>query len=427
MKQINLLELSLLSAGIIIPLIYPTYVPVPLEISIVEVFTVLILTGFVLRARKQKLSLTPTLLDWLFLIMIFWSAFSIPRAIDPAKTWRELILLIDSFIIFYCTSHSMEGESFPKYLKFWCYGCTVVAVSGIVEFIIMVKADTNFLFNDHGFMQVALRSNSTFLHANSLSGYLIMFVPVAAAFIISTKTWDKRFYWLLSGAAIAGALIFTYTRAGWLASVVSLTVFAFLLRNQKLMVAFWSFIGLAILTFPNVIQRALSVLRPGSDLASLQRAELWEAALIMWKEHPVAGVGMGNYYLLLMKYADQYPQLKHLYRPLEPHNSFLKFLAESGIIGFGIFTVLIAILIFGMFKFCLRTRNRVNNTLHLGVFSGLLAFLIQSNTNSLFHDPPAAVVFWLISGITVSAMTREATTGIRSNSISSSQTIKYFH
>jgi len=69
---------------------------------------------------------------------------------------------------------------------------------------------------------------------------------------------------------------------------------------------------------------------PGErDPAAVSRREIWQATWKMWKAHPIAGVGMGGYWVAIPGYHNASGTLV----PQEAHNDYLELLASGGIIG----------------------------------------------------------------------------------------------
>lgn len=403
MKKPDAFEVILMSAGILIPVMKLKYQVGPYSITIIEIMLLILVAAFLLHVRRNCLDLSIKGWDKLFLALILWSCISVPKSIEPGKTWREILLLLESAVLFYVVSQGIRDmKTLRRMLKFWCLGCIAVSARGIYQYFYLVHSGTKFLGTDHGFASVSLRVNSTFPHANSLSGYLVLFIPILVAFVYETRS-NKRMFWVVSTVLAVSCLLFTYTRAGWFASVISVSLLIYLLGDKRFLLALPVCLLMFCAVFPNVITRLTSMLRLGSDLGSLQRIQLWQAAFLMWRDNLLTGVGTGNFYYLLMDYARRYHRLSQIFEPLEPHNSFIKFLSESGTIGFALFTGIIFLLV----KNIVKVYPTLKNTPHLAIFSGLisggLAFILQSNTNSLFHDPRVAVSFWLLAGLATSA------------------------
>lgn len=403
MKKPDAFELILMFSGILIPFMNLKYQVGPYSITIIELILLILIPAFLLHVRRNCWNLSTKGWDKLFLALTLWACLSVPKSIEPGKTWREILLLLESAVLFYIVSQGIRDmKALRRMLKFWCLGCITVSAWGIYQYFYLVQSGAKFLGTDHGFASVSLRVNSTFSHANSLSGYLLLFIPILIALVYESRSY-KRVFWLVSTVLVVSCLLFTYTRAGWFSSVVSVILFFYLLGDKRFLLAFPVSLIMLSAAFPNVIARLTSILQLGSDLGGLQRVQLWQAAFLMWRDNPLTGVGTGNFYHLLMDYAHRYQHLSQIFEPLEPHNSFIKFLSESGIIGFALFSGIIFLLVKNIVKVYPTIKNTQHRVVFSGVISGGLAFILQSNTNSLFHDPRVAVSFWLLAGLATAA------------------------
>lgn len=68
-----------------------------------------------------------------------------------------------------------------------------------------------------------------------------------------------------------------------------------------------------------------------------QRLVFWEGALRMANEHPIVGVGTGDYMVEMDRLQDQHliPQTPNLAYIDNPHNTYLAYLADLGVVGLG--------------------------------------------------------------------------------------------
>ncbi len=81
----------------------------------------------------------------------------------------------------------------------------------------------------------------------------------------------------------------------------------------------------------------------GANFAVVQRMAIWEAALGMWRDNPLLGVGAGNFDLAYPAYAlPHWPQA-----PGHAHNYYLNLLAEMGIGGLLAYLLLLVTLLAG--------------------------------------------------------------------------------
>jgi len=69
------------------------------------------------------------------------------------------------------------------------------------------------------------------------------------------------------------------------------------------------------------------------DTSAQSRIVLAKAGLQMWSDHPL-GVGPGNFYQTIGRYVPEYAGK-------DAHNTYVRCLTELGIVGFGVFTLMI--------------------------------------------------------------------------------------
>lgn len=102
-----------------------------------------------------------------------------------------------------------------------------------------------------------------------------------------------------------------------------------------------AFIGILVLllSFPNSIESRIKTLTDPNFASNKERVYMWKAAIEMFKEHPIAGVGKGNW---AKEARDNYfPRFKNEWPVFgafaHAHNVYLTWLAETGIIGLTLF------------------------------------------------------------------------------------------
>ena len=71
------------------------------------------------------------------------------------------------------------------------------------------------------------------------------------------------------------------------------------------------------------------------------RNEIWRATLKMFAAHPIAGVGLGGYWIAITAYHDA----SGLMTPQEAHNDYLELLSSGGVIGFALGIWFVVVLI----------------------------------------------------------------------------------
>ncbi len=316
---------------------------------------------------------TPLLLSFLFLC-----TFSLVGASEVSWGLRKLLFLISFFPLYFVLTVLLDTHEKVVHLtKCIVFGSFALAIVSIIQFLLQFVIPLNALFQiltrnilplflgDAFAQSVAnypsifvnigghtlMRAVAIFPDPHMLSFYLGMTAPLAIglAFVFQQK---KTLFFSIA-ATILLANLLTFSRGGYL-GIVSGLLFLFALRfrhwttrTKKLFFA--SILGCAFIVFASPIgTRFLSSFN--TDEGSNQgRIAMWQAATDIIIEHPLLGVGLGNYSLAVKPSAT--------YRdPIYAHNLFLDIAAETGIINAFIFIILIATSIIALY-----TKNRAQS------------------------------------------------------------------
>lgn len=99
-------------------------------------------------------------------------------------------------------------------------------------------------------------------------------------------------------------------------------------------------IGLWFLTESifDIVGTFLPIITRGEDTMGL-RYNLWKSGWLMWRDHPIFGVGIGRFPIELRHYIWRLPGIR-VWNAVA-HNSYIQVLAETGIVGFGLFISMI--------------------------------------------------------------------------------------
>lgn len=133
----------------------------------------------------------------------------------------------------------------------------------------------------------------------------------------------------------------------------------------------------------------------GNDLSAssigregVGRNEIWRTTLKMFAAHPLAGVGMGAYWVAVPQFHDASGR----YTPQEAHNDYLELLASGGIIGagIGVWFVLVAL---RRARRNLRSPNRVRRAACLGGIIGMTGVAVHSLLDFGLHSTANAFMF----------------------------------
>lgn len=239
------------------------------------------------------------------------------------------------------------------------------------------------------------RITSFLEHYNGLAGYLNLVVPFCLVFALRgadpvLRTLSR---WCLALANVA--LLLTQSRGGLLAYGTMLMVSAYLLApDRKARMRRLALVLIVCLLAAGVAGLFFQRLSEIDDYTAVSRLAIWGGAFAVFARAPVVGAGFGNLR----------PMMGGLLGLPEgwmgdAHNLYLELLAESGLVGFMAFTVLIVC--------ALRAARRIRQSpndferlIGIAVFAAISGVLVHGTVDYLFHTTPqVAALFFLILGI----------------------------
>jgi putative inorganic carbon (hco3(-)) transporter len=326
---------------------------------------------------------------------------SVPATVEA---YRSLVRLFSYVAVFYAIAGWVKDRrQMAAIIKVMLVSTVGVALFGFYQ--VYDKGYTDLYFHLYPLQEGALepwtgRITSLLFHFNSLAGYLNLVLPFAIACMVLAKSRSVQFLAMACQSAGLAALYFTASRGGLIAYGAMLFIAFFFLvpKRAALLKILISLLLAAVLVLSLQESGALGRVQEVDDFTQVTRLALWTAAGVMFLGHPVLGVGFGNYRAL---YNDYLPGV----RPdeLDSHNLYLQFLAETGIVGFLIFSVVI--IAFARLAIRLaRHPDPFYRTVGIGVGGALAATLIHGMVDYIFNaSPQAGGMLWLVLGLAVAA------------------------
>jgi O-antigen ligase len=227
---------------------------------------------------------------------------------------------------------------------------------------------------------------------------------------------------LACAAALVVPLAVSFSRGTWIATAVALAAMIVLSGRRRALRVFGVLIASGVLLVGGlgvgsqmISQRVASItqVKAAPDPSVTDRYTLWAAAIGMWRDHPVTGVGLkrfpderdGHASLALSSGSDTAGAGQRFAREplLSPHNMYLLALSEQGLIGF-------TLLVGGWAAFLARGTDRLLRTRRTrtpppgAAACGLAAvgLLIWSGVDFLYADigGPSTVLTAVLLGLT---------------------------
>ncbi len=252
------------------------------------------------------------------------------------------------------------------------------------------------------------RATSFFSHPNFYSLFsaplLALLIPDAIANFKLKILNFKSIFWIIG----ATGLLLSMSRAGWLGLLVATIVYLIVAADKRTRLAF---LGLAIIATISVFSianlRYRIILPFLGEKSSISRISLWETGWKGIKESPILGMGLTGFSQNWKKLNTDPNLDTHNF----PHNIFLNFWVETGLLGLISFIIIIAIFIYhglrhpvipdakkGNPKSSSWAMNQIQDDkiIKFGIALFLIALLTQGLIDNPYFKNDLAMVFWLV-------------------------------
>lgn len=225
--------------------------------------------------------------------------------------------------------------------------------------------------------------------------YLALYIAPALLFLFYYKSMPPkwRFILMTGVGVIALTLYLTNSFSAWIAVLASIVIMVILLRPKRRLYI----LGIVIMSLTLLVVQyhgqKMDDLRNMPERSSLaSRIMIWESAVMIGQDHSIFGITPNTFqehYLIYQKYFPPYLE----WAVPQPHNLYLAFWLESGLIGLTGFLTVLWWFYRQMYPFIRKNASA--------------AFLVASMTSIVlygFMDTPywkndLAFVFWLLIGV----------------------------
>ncbi len=347
--------------------------------------------AFEARKRAPRLSRTFWLLAGAQCALIISMILSSFVANYAHQAVRETLKDIEFLAVFVLGYSAYRVDPDERLVRFALASITIL-VASLALLQEIVGAPQSLLFLGHSIT----RLSGPLEGPNQLSAYLGIVVPSLAAFIAlrSSTTFERI-------ALIIGtiATFLTFSRGG-IAALLLAFVLIFLLtkfgRHVRIIAAglvcsFVLIFGIACAVMSGHAPAAARFFGQNTDAYNGglgTRSELWSGAYTLWREHPLLGVGPGNFELEISRFA---PGVR-----THANSAYFQVLAEQGALGEITLFVLMSIAV-GIFFY------RCKEPLPLAglVVASVMAF--HQIVDTLWIYPKVGITWWLLIALAAAA------------------------
>jgi O-antigen ligase len=245
---------------------------------------------------------------------------------------------------------------------------------------------------------------------NAFAVEMVIALVIAMFLLVSTQHIWLRLLLLALLVPLAVAFVETQSRSGVVALVAALLV-AIIVGGPwrgrvTAVILLAAALGLAYYVYaaPPELRERVTSIGSGTSQASPLRADTWQIALRVTRDHPILGVGLGNFPDVESRYvtADvnivQVGTLRRL--ELVVHNTYLEILAELGLVGLILFAAVLTMTIGRALAMLARGGSEAGGRL---LARAIVAATAGVMTAQIFNSGEYSKQLWLLLGLAVAA------------------------
>lgn len=250
------------------------------------------------------------------------------------------------------------------------------------------------------------RLTAFYLSPNHLAMYLTPGVIFGIYFLMQSflkeKLSNKTLLHLIILSILLSALYFSYSYGAWIALLLSLFFCLFFVDTTRKIFFLTSFCFVLILTVLFTLQKntekfsAMQNLSARSSFSS--RQTIWKVSGLLIKENFMLGIGPGNF-------QSDYLSKQSLFEPYldwavpQPHNLFLAFWLQTGLLGFVGFLSLLFFIFQMLFT---SLKNKKNIALAMPLFVFFLYTVLHGLIDTPYWKNDLSFLFWICTFLVIS-------------------------
>lgn len=320
---------------------------------------------------------------FLILIGLFISSLlnnNLLKELGIIRSWFILPILF-GFILF---DKTKKNHDFKRLFSTLFYSSSLISIISL-------------FYLSFGNLTYDLRLRSFYLSPNHLAIILAYGLIIGLWQLIQKKMSDFLDATLI--LSIITALFFTHSYAIWVATLIvtSLLVYLSTQRNQRIILTFVLItICITFFTHENNSTKFEDLInfRERSSLSS--RVIIWQSSIKIIKDNWLWGIGPGNFQEKYLEYQKYFPLYLEWAVP-QPHNLFLAFWLQAGLVGIMGFLILIYTILYKIIKILIKNKDSSFRDISVALLSLLTLTLIYGLFDTPYWKNDLSLIFWTLT------------------------------
>lgn len=328
---------------------------------------------------------------WIFLLWV-----SVSYASDKRIALNETIRFTSYVILFFIIKYELNYDNILNtIIKVYVSVSSVVGVIGVYQYLYGKELIQQFTSYSR------IRVDSTLENSNNLGMYFIILIFPMIFLAINTKEKCKKVVFFLVSILAAVNIILSGSRNAWLGLVIGLAIMTIFYSYKLFMLYIAS--GAICIFIPAISNRIKQFTDQSQNLS---RIKIWSVAFSIIKEHPLLGVGSGNFPKYFADYCKKFNNISEYVgdNKTHPHNIILKAQAELGILGSISFAGILVTAILRVKKAYKSLNDEFFSKFFKGYFVSLVVFVFMNMIDNFLTAPKVIAFFWILLAVSESLL-----------------------
>lgn len=320
------------------------------------------------------------------IMMIISTIYATNKSSSIKESARFLSYLILYFIIKYDMNHKKVLDGI---IKVYMLLSACVGLYGIYQYR-MIKVDPTKILDKDG------RIPSFLENPNNLGVFCILAIFPCILLIIKEKNKFYKLVYSFIALMLLTGIVLSGSRNAFIALALG-CVLLILMYSYKFLFLFIP-AGIVMMSIPRFSARVMQISDPTQNAS---RIKIWKIAFKLIKEHPVLGIGNGNFPFWYEKYSKSLNNSKDavVENILHPHNAFLKAQCELGIVGMLAFVGINVFSLFEVRKFIKGCTDDFYNAFYSGFYISMIVFILINLIDNFYSSPKVIAFFWILIAV----------------------------
>ncbi len=399
-----------------------------IDLASIRILIILLFFAWLLFSLSQKKIFIPnTTQTWLISIFLFIVFLSFCWAPEQERALRKTLFLFNIIPLYFISASMIKSKiQINKIISISIFAALFTGIIGLIQFgsqfIIGQEKIANFwaeiispIFYGKSFGaqiislpswfvniggETYLRAFGFFPDPHMFSFYLGLIIPLVLCFLIFNRRNKKRIFLFTILTILISSVFLSFSRGGYLGMFVGLfsviiLSWKFLIPKMKIIIFLIILAGIVSVFIPqNPIASRINSIINLEEGSNVGRLIIWQQAADVFQEHPISGVGIGNYSFYL------FPEEKYR-TPIYAHNTYLDIASEMGIFALIAWIGIFLSCFWQLFKIIKKTADKNLRIISIGLFGGLIWFSVHCFFETPIYSPQVLAMLMIIFGMVV--------------------------